>query len=257
MRNNSKVSVVTITFNNFEELRETLEAIQGQDVESVVINGGNCPETIKFLQHYEGISVSEKDRGISHAFNKGFLKCSGKYITYLNSGDTLIDKSYYVDAAVIFEANPSIDFVYADISYIDTYAGKIRTCSDKFFPNMPYLHPTLIVRREIFESVGMFDETFKIAMDLDFAYRLIRSGAKGHYISRMVIQMDGRGISSSNFKITYYETIRTIIKNGDYSIRSFIYILKTGIFLILKLSLLKMKGGKLLGFYRKKTSSKK
>jgi GT2 family glycosyltransferase len=250
------ISVITITFNNFKELSDTLESVSDDEIESVVINGGSCIETRQFLTNY-GVSVSEKDDGISDAFNKGFLKSTGDLITYLNSGDVLLDKTYYQEAQKIFENDTDIDFVYADISYEDTYAGQIRVRSNQSFPCMPYLHPTLIVKRRTFEKVGMFDKSFAIAMDLDFAYRLINSGAKGHYIPKMVIQMDGGGVSSSNFHKTYYETVRVIFKNGDYSIRSLIYIFKTGVFLILKMLLLKTGGGKILGIYRKKRFSSK
>jgi GT2 family glycosyltransferase len=248
----NKLSVITVTFNNYDELCSTTESLFGLHVESVIINGGNCSKTRQLLEKYDGISVSEKDKGISDAFNKGFLKGSGDYVTYLNSGDILIDKTYYNEAVVIFDSDPTIDYIYADISFIDSFAGKIHVRSNQSFPSMPYLHPTLIVRRKTFSSIGMFDESFKVAMDLDFAYRLFKSGAKGHYVPRMVVQMDGRGVSSVKFAATYLENLKVVIKNKDLSFRSMAFLFKNGFLLGSKILLLKCNGHKLLGWYRKK-----
>ncbi len=218
----------------------------------MIVNGGSCGLTRNYLMNSQDKSISEPDNGISDAFNKGFLMTAGDYVTYLNSGDILIDKNYYNDAAVIFESDPTIDFIYADISFIDSFAGKIHVRSNQSFPSMPYLHPTLIVRRKTFQSVGMFDESFNVAMDLDFAYRLFKSGAKGHYIPRMVVQMDGRGVSSVKFSATYLENLKVVIKNKDLSLRSLVFLFKNGFLLGAKILLLKCNGHKLLGWYRKK-----
>ncbi len=65
------VSIVTITFNDYEGLIKTVESLRGkEDIEHIVVNGGQCVKTSKFLQNYPGKSVSEMDRGISDAFNK-------------------------------------------------------------------------------------------------------------------------------------------------------------------------------------------
>jgi glycosyltransferase involved in cell wall biosynthesis len=246
------LSVITITYNNFHELVSTIGSIPHGDVQIVVVNGGQDPQTEAYLATSSATSVSEKDKGISDAFNKGFNLSKGEFVTYLNSGDILIDKTYYNDAVFIFESDPTIDYIYADISFIDSFAGNIHVRSNQSFPSMPYLHPTLIVRRKTFESIGMFDESFKVAMDLDFAYRLFKSGAKGHYIPRMVTQMDGRGVSSIKFTSTYLENLKVILKNKDFSFRSMVFLIKNGFLLGAKILLLKCNGNKLLGWYRKK-----
>ena len=250
------LSVITITFNNFAELQSTLQSLENQPVQRVIVNGGSCPETGKLLSTKSGaadwISLSEKDRGISDAFNKGLALATGNAVAYLNSGDTLIDPSYYAEAMAILENNPDIDFVYADLLFKDIYAGEITVKSGNSLPAMPFLHPTLIVRREVFDKIGNFNLDFRIAMDLDFAYRLVRSGARGHYIPRMVVAMDGAGVSSTRFFRTYREVASIIIRNRDFSLNSLMFFTVGFIRMCGKYAILFLGLSRLLTWYRKK-----
>ena len=247
------LSVITITFNNFTELQETLGSIPLKDIESVVINGGKCEKTVQFLKSNSTLrSLSERDHGISDAFNKGFRLSTGEYVTFLNSGDRLIDSEYYPEAISYLDSNPNVNFVYADICFIDQFASSIHVKSNMSLPHMPFLHPTLIVRRETMQKIGLFDINLRVAMDLDFVYRLIKSGSRGHYIQRMVVEMDGRGISSTNFLKTYKENFKVIVKNDDFNIKSIKFLTWYGIKLMFKLLLLKFGGRKFLSLYRKK-----
>jgi GT2 family glycosyltransferase len=247
-----RLSVITITFNNFDELKASLNSLEDLGVESVIVNGGNCQKTITYLAQGSHKSLTEKDHGISDAFNKGFRLSNGEYITFLNSGDVLLDKTYYSEAVEFLDTHPDFDFVYADIQFIDQFAGPIRICSGNRFPAMPFLHPTLIVRRKKMEEVGLFNLDYKIAMDLDFAYRLVKSGAKGHYIPRMVVEMDGQGVSSKQFTKAYREVFRVAMANKDFSFRSCTFFLVRGIALLGKIVLLKTGMAKSVTWYRQK-----
>lgn len=77
------ISIITITFNNYSELRTTLDSLKDiSNIESIVVNGGSCEKTREFLKNYPGKSVSEKDNGISDAFNKGLRIASGDAILF-------------------------------------------------------------------------------------------------------------------------------------------------------------------------------
>jgi glycosyltransferase involved in cell wall biosynthesis len=244
------LSVITVTFNNFSELEDTLNSLPEVGIESVVVNGGSCEKTKALLSTRRGPSVSENDKGISDAFNKGFKLAIGEYITYLNSGDVLIDKNYYKEAQDFLSSHSDIDFVYADICFVDQFAGEIRVKSNQPLPHMPFLHPTLILRRSVMEEAGLFSLDYKIAMDLDFVYRLLKLGAKGHYFPRMVVKMDGTGVSSKNFIRSYKEVFKIAVSNKDYSLRALTFFAKNGLKLGAKLLLLKSGGDTLLGKYR-------
>jgi GT2 family glycosyltransferase len=249
------LSAITITFNNHSELLGTIDSLAGVNVQHVIVNGGNDPETINLLKSSSAVSISEKDHGISDAFNKGLSLASGDAVVFINSGDILIDKKYYDEAMDYLSSNQEVDFIYADICFIDQYSGEIRVRSNNPFPHMPFLHPTLIVRKSAIEKVGKFDLNLKIAMDLDFAYRLVKLGYKGHYIPRMVVKMDGQGVSSKHNWRNFKEIIKVISKNHDWSLRSINFLLRNFTLLLLKKLILKLGGSSILGWYRKKRYS--
>jgi glycosyltransferase involved in cell wall biosynthesis len=198
----NKLSIITITFNNFQELKTTLNSTIGiQNIESVVINGGICQETKDFLNaHPEYNSVSESDEGISDAFNKGIKLSTGDAIAFLNSGDKLIDISYYDFANEYFLKHPDIDYIYADIIFNHNEHGELLV---KPHPNdrakTPFPHPSLIVRKSVFLKIGGFDKNLKVAMDFDFMCKMIKGNYKGYYYTKApVVWMDGNGASSSD-----------------------------------------------------------
>jgi len=195
-----KLSVVTITFNNLDELRTTLGSLPNiPQVESVVINGGSCEKTKAYLsEHRDIVSVSEPDHGISDAFNKGYAASHGELVTFLNSGDQLIDPNYYPFAMEYLSNHPEMDFVSADITFAHPTLGKILVKPNSDVAKTPYPHPSLIVRRKVFEMVGGFDRDLKIAMDFDFMCKMVQQKFKGFYYEKNpVVLMDGSGVSST------------------------------------------------------------
>ena len=87
----SLLSIVTITFNNYVELLNTVTSVRDlAHSEHIIINGGKCQKTLAFLNNFWGISVSEPDQGISDAFNKGIKYAKGDAVMLLNSGDILL-----------------------------------------------------------------------------------------------------------------------------------------------------------------------
>ena len=89
------ITIITVTYNNYDDLCKTIGSLEQLDgIEKVVINGGNCNKTKKLLTDFEGISISEPDKGISDAFNKGVLASKGENVMFLNSGDVLLSSNY-------------------------------------------------------------------------------------------------------------------------------------------------------------------
>ena len=93
------ISVITVTYNNYDDLHRTLHSLKNADgIESVVVNGGHCEKTKKLLKNFDGISISEQDNGISDAFNKGVTHATGENVMFLNSGDILLSPDYLKEA---------------------------------------------------------------------------------------------------------------------------------------------------------------
>lgn len=218
------VSIITITFNNFHELKITLESIPASgDVESVVVNGGNDPETAGFLKNYPGKVISGKDDGIADAFNKGLGRAAGEYIMFLNSGDTLLDREYPKIAARFLDEHPEISFVHSSIIFRDSVGGEIFMRPQMKSPGrgQPYFHPTMVVRKTCFDEVGKFNTEYKISMDFDFIVRLERKGLKGHFLQgEAVVKMDGTGKSATGEKEAIKECYRALKENDLLTARN-------------------------------------
>lgn len=195
------ISIVTITFNNHAELLATLETSSNiVNTEIVVINGGSDQETLKFLENNASIKgFSGKDEGISDAFNIGVSRASGEFVTFLNSGDQLIDRDYYIFANNYFTQNPHVDYMYADIIFDHKTHGKLTVTPNENIGKTPFAHPSLIARRSVIQKLGGFDKKLKIAMDYDFMCKLIQGRYQGYYYTATpVVLMDGKGVSSNN-----------------------------------------------------------
>jgi len=229
MKNRIFLSIITITFNNFEELLQTVESVRDlDDCEHIIINGGKCPQTFEFLQGFSGTSISEPDQGISDAFNKGIQLSTGKAIIMLNSGDRLLDRTYPARASQILDQDPKIDFVHADLIFEDTLIGSyimrpLRT-KNVLYPNigrgMPYRHQSMVVRKEIYDRVGLFNLKY-ICSDYDWVWRWESSLKKSHgkaYYSQgdPVIIMDGGGISSTQERKIILEAIKIITQRNKH-----------------------------------------
>ena len=229
MKNRIFLSIITITLNNFEELLRTVESVRDLNgCEHIIINGGECPQTLEFLQGYNGKSVSEPDQGISDAFNKGIRLSSGDAIIMLNSGDILLDRTYPARASQILDQDPQIDFVHADLIFEDSLIGSyimrpLRT-KNVLSPNigrgMPYRHQSMVVRKEVYGRVGFFNLNY-ICSDFDWVCRWELDLKKSHgqaYYSQgdPVIIMDGGGISSTQERKIILEAVKIIRQHNKH-----------------------------------------
>jgi GT2 family glycosyltransferase len=195
-----------------------------------VINGGTCPKTREFLSTYSGLSISEKDNGISDAFNKGLKLATGDAVMFLNSGDVLIDKTYIEEVDKIMKENLPISYVHSDILYNDMILGPIHVKSTSkprsLAKGMPYPHQSLVIRKEIFKKVGGFNQKFKLVMDYDLILRMYKINALGYHVPRMTVCMDGGGVSSRE-DFTILRENYEALKSNDYlspAVRSRLYL---------------------------------
>jgi GT2 family glycosyltransferase len=206
----STVSLITVVLNGgaaFERAVRSVVAQSYQPIEYIVIDGGSSDGTIDVIKHNaDRIThwTSEPDRGISHAFNKGLAAARGDYIGLVNSDDWL--EPDQVEKAVLALEHSRADFVFGDLAYHDPdgdflhlirgdpdYASTIRS-------RMPALnHPTMLVRRQVYEKIGTFDERYKFAMDYDWALRAHLAGCHGCYAPDLLGHMTLDGVSDRRF----------------------------------------------------------
>ena len=215
------ISIVTITRNNYTELVDTLNSIKDiPQVESIVINGGTCGDTQRFLKNHAGVVVTEPDLGISDALNKGLKRSTGKGVMFLNSGDTLLQPAYLSVADQMLD---TYDFIHSDIIFMDAIVGPMRMIPAQCTPGrgMPYFHQSMVVRKLLLDQVGLFNLNYKIAMDYDYVIRMHKLSARGYYFSEYPsIQMDGMGISATQEIKSLKESLRSLKENGVWNLRN-------------------------------------
>jgi glycosyltransferase involved in cell wall biosynthesis len=191
------VTIVTPSYNQGPFIRATIESVLAQDypnIEYIIMDGGSHDETAAIAKEYAGklVFISEKDRGQSHAINKGFRMARGQIVSWLNSDDVILPGAV-TRAVQAFERNPAAGAVYGEGYLIDA-DGKVTA---RFPATEPFnlwkliylsdyiLQQTVYIRRAVLDDVGFLDEQLHWGLDWDL---FIRIGKKYHmeYIPHMM-----------------------------------------------------------------------
>ena len=256
------ISIITITYNDYDGLKRTLSSIPEYDfIESVVINGGSNKATIDFLSSHKGKVINEKDEGIADAFNKGIINSSGDAIMFLNSGDELLEPGYLKEAHEILDKNNEVDFVHSNLIFIDSVGTELymKPPLCNLGRGLPYLHPTMIFRKSVFDQIGLFSKEYKIAMDFDFIVRLEQRGYKGFYLNdKAVVKMEGTGRSVEQEFDAIKECYKSLKQNDFLNLKnSFWMMVRVVLFFLRKLMILIGLGELLRNLKKKKHSIKR
>ena len=220
-----KISIITITYNSAKTLPRALESVRSQtygDIEHIIVDGASTDGTVEIIKNYsKGPSdkvpstkevrwVSEPDGGIYDALNKGIRMATGDVIGFLHSDDVLYSPDSIGQIAAAFESTKA-DVVYGDLQYCNGDKVTRRWRSNAFKPSslkfgwMPP-HPTLYVRREVYEQVGEYDSWFRISADYDMILRIFTAGYKTHYIPQVLVSMETGGASNRDAKARLSKT---------------------------------------------------
>jgi glycosyltransferase involved in cell wall biosynthesis len=191
-------------------LPRALDSVLGQSyphIESIVIDGGSSDNTKEILQVYAprlGYWVSEPDRGIANAFNKGVLAAKGDLIGILNADDWFEPDAV---AAVVemWRCNPDA-VVHGDLRYWMSAARSMVAPRRKrvSMSRLPY-HPATFVPASAYARHGLFDEAYRYAMDTEFLLRLLRAGVGFRHVPRVLANMSSGGVSTRNVVEPYRE----------------------------------------------------
>lgn len=171
----SKLSIITINYNNLEGLKRTVGSVINQTFnlfEYIIIDGGSTDGSAEFIESQSNnfyYWISEQDKGIYNAMNKGIEVATGEYLLFLNSGDNLFDKKVIENNIKYIESYDLIYFnlqtISGDASKMVYYPSKLRF-SDLFSGSLP--HPATFIKKELFTTTGLYDENFKIVSDWKF-----------------------------------------------------------------------------------------
>jgi glycosyltransferase involved in cell wall biosynthesis len=220
------VSIVTVALNRAASIGRTIESVLGQSyrpIEHVVIDGGSRDGTVEVIGRYAdwlAYWVSEPDRGISDAFNKGLARTRGALIGLVNADDWLAPEQIATGVAALRRSGA--DFVFGDLVYHAAGGGsRFRIRGDPDYARaigrgMPDVnHPTLLARRAVYERVGGFDPDLRFAMDYDWLLRAHRAGFRGCYEPALVGHMTLAGVSDRRFRLAFAEVREIAIRHGQ------------------------------------------
>jgi len=206
------VSLITVVSNRADTIAHALSSIAHQSyrhIQHIVIDGASVDGTLEILQQSGDTIdtlVSEADNGIYDALNKGLSRAQGDIVGLLHSDDFFHD-SHVIEEVVEAFKDPSVDGVYGDVCYVTRkHADRVLRYwhAGEFSPDrlkkgwMPP-HPALFLRRSVFERLGEYDVSFRIAADYDFILRSLHRGRiRLAYVPRVLVMMRMGGESNAS-----------------------------------------------------------
>lgn len=205
-----KISIVTVCFNAIDNIEGTIYSVLHQNysnIEYIVIDGGSTDNTTKVIEKYvDRINkyISEPDKGIYDAMNKGASLAAGKYILFMNAGDKFVDDQ--VLTKVFEKAKTDSDVIYGD--NILVYSNNEVYHKAHFFSkkdiNLPFNHQSAFVRSDLMRQFP-FNLKYKIAGDYNFFYNLHKQGRTFQYLPIPIAKYAMDGISQAYVIKTYKE----------------------------------------------------
>ena len=228
-----KVSIITVAYNSAKTLSDAIDSILRQtykDIEYIVVDGLSDDGTVELIKSYEPLFdgrmrwVSEKDRGIYDAMNKGVHLCTGDVVGVLNSDDFLTDET--VIERMVSHFTDDVSAVYGDVHFVrqENLSKCVRYYSGRIFRpwlvRIGYLppHPSLYVRRELFDKYGYYDSSLRISADFELIARFFYKNhipMKYVHIDFVTMRMGGTSTRSwSNRLLGAEENLKACRANG-------------------------------------------
>ena len=224
-----KLTIITATFNSAANIAQCLQSVNSQtytSVEHIIVDGASTDETLEIIKTTPNRVteiISEPDKGIYDALNKGIQKATGDVIGFLHSDDRLASPGILQMIAETFQKTAA-DGIYGNLVFVNRDDKVVRTwISEPFDKNevrfgwMPP-HPTLFLKKEVYRKKGLFDTGFSIAGDYEFMLRVMQDpGFRLEYIPEVITRMGVGGASTGNWRQLIrksMEDMQALTKNG-------------------------------------------
>jgi glycosyltransferase involved in cell wall biosynthesis len=219
------VTIITVTFNAEEFLESTIQSVISQkynSTEYIIIDGGSTDGTVEIIKKYQDhikYWVSEPDKGISDAWNKGIKLATGDIIGILNAGDYFSDETYIDIVANGLQIDKKM-FCYGDTIMVDEFGQIVTHIYGKFNPLKLYVglgfgfyHPGCFATRPVYKEVGEFVLRYKLAMDSDWLFRCYRADVVFKKLDLSCFMLDG-GVSRKSGLSAYGEYLQAMSENN-------------------------------------------
>lgn len=209
-----RVSVITVCYNSDKTIADTLRTARSQtydNTEHIIVDGGSKDETLAVVAAEVMCKhklVSEKDKGIYDAMNKGIALATGDVIGFINSDDFYPSPDILATVAAAFDSSGA-DCCYGDLCYVqqDNVSKTVRYWRSTPFSSGLFgrgwcpPHPTFFVRREVYDRLGGFDLSFKIAADVELMARFLEVGQiSSYYIPKVLVHMRMGGTTNRSWR---------------------------------------------------------
>jgi len=217
------ISVITVCYNAAATLEDTIRSVVNQtypNIEYIVVDGASTDRSMDIINKYShriSTIISEQDKGIYDAMNKGIAKASGQYILFLNAGDCFTSTHTLHGIARCVDGR-NAEIYFGKIVWVDTTHHHIHTTnhshiqfqSQLYYENFP--HPATIYNRDVFRKYGLFNLTYKVYADYEWNLRaLVEHHAPFYYFDNLVTTFYTGGISNNiqdkEFKTQEYDSI--------------------------------------------------
>lgn len=216
-----KISIITVCYNSEKYIRSAIESVINQtynDIEYIIVDGSSKDKTVDIIKSYGNkISkfVSEPDKGIYDAMNKGLKMATGDIVAILNSDDFYIDNN--VIASIVNELQmKKTDSLFADLIYVEENNSDVQV---RYWKSEPFVkgafqkgwhpaHPTFFVKNEVYKKFGYFNLDFKLAADFELMLRFLeKHQISSCYLPEAIIKMRLGGATNKNIKNIFNQNL--------------------------------------------------
>jgi glycosyltransferase involved in cell wall biosynthesis len=231
------VSIITIVYNNVQYIKEAIQSVLSQGyprLEYIVIDGGSTDGTVEIIEEYRdylSVFISEPDKGLYDALNKGIINATGDVIGILHSDDLFCNENV-VSASIQRMLDTGSEFCFSDMVVVDNVSGKIvRYYMAHYFRRWMFRigwlppHPTTFIKKSLFDEFGLYSTEYKISSDYDFFVRIFFSREiRWTYLNLVTVKMRSGGASNSGItskKLIFDEINRSLKSNQVWSLSIF------------------------------------
>jgi glycosyltransferase involved in cell wall biosynthesis len=208
-----KLTIITVAYNSAATIADTVRSVANQtysNIEHLVVDGQSNDLTLQVVEanrHPGLIICSEPDHGIYDAMNKGLSRATGEVIGFLNSDDFYADATVLEKIAAAFQ-DETVEACFADLVYVNQDTTRVA----RYWKSKPFIkgdfskgwcpaHPTFYIRKSALQRFGLFDQSFKLAADVEFMMRYLeQGGVKSIYIPHVFVRMRLGGATNQSWK---------------------------------------------------------
>ncbi len=215
MNNPLTVSIITVCYNSAKTIEQTIQSVLSQDyannIEYIIVDGGSTDGTLDIIRKYQdkiSFVISEPDKGIYDAMNKGIARANGDIVGLLNADDIYADEKVISTLQAVMQS-PAIQACYGDLIYFsgNNVEKIVRYWRSRDFKIGLFAkgwcppHPTFFVKRQVYLQHGVFDTSYRMGNDVELMMRFLEKYKIAcAYIPQVLVKMRIGGVSNRGFK---------------------------------------------------------